>query len=148
MIPYLLLDDFAVDLSGGDVVFSCEGDVEVSLVVAQIQIYLSSIVQHKDFTVPVTNSASKTSAHPSDKVLLCWRHSSGINVHIGINLDGGYVHSKSVPLAGSRGSKLHGFACFHKPREIRYRRMRREGAHIFKPIVLSSRPVEEAFVEI
>ena len=41
----LLLDDMLIDLSSGDVVILAQADIEVSLVVSEIQITLSTIVQ-------------------------------------------------------------------------------------------------------
>jgi len=43
----LLLDDLLVDFTGGDVVVSGQGDVQVSLVVAQIKVDLSAVVQNE-----------------------------------------------------------------------------------------------------
>lgn len=42
----LLLNDMLIDFASGDVVVLAQADVEVSLVVPQIQIRLSTIVQH------------------------------------------------------------------------------------------------------
>jgi len=49
----LLLDDVLVDLASGDVVLAREGDVEVTLVVAKVEVDFTAIVEDKDFTVPV-----------------------------------------------------------------------------------------------
>lgn len=46
-VAHLLLDNLAVDFAGGDVVLPPKRDVEIALVVAQIEIDLSSIIQHK-----------------------------------------------------------------------------------------------------
>jgi hypothetical protein len=128
VIPYLLLNDFTVDLSSGDVVFPGEGDVKVSLVVSQIQIDLTTIVQYKDFTVPVT--IQHLSASISIKCLLLGRrHSSSIDVHVWINLDGRDVHSKSVPLR-RRWRKYTKWSCSQTPREVRYIEEGRGGAYL------------------
>lgn len=47
------LNDMLVYLASGNVVLALEGNVEVSLVVSEIQINLSSIVKDEDFTVSV-----------------------------------------------------------------------------------------------
>ena len=44
-------NDLHVDFAGCDVVVFREGDVEVSLVVSQVKIDFSSIVEHKHFTM-------------------------------------------------------------------------------------------------
>jgi hypothetical protein len=41
----LLLDDFLVDFASGDIIIAGEGDVEIPLVVAKVEIDLSSVVQ-------------------------------------------------------------------------------------------------------
>lgn len=46
----LFVNDRLVDLAGGEVVVFGETDVQEALVVPQIQVHLSSIVQHKHFT--------------------------------------------------------------------------------------------------
>ena len=43
----LLLDDVLVDLSRGDVVVAVESDVKESLIVTEIKVHLSPIIQHK-----------------------------------------------------------------------------------------------------
>jgi hypothetical protein len=49
----LLLDDVLVDLACSDIVLACEGNVEVALVVAKIEVNFTAIVEDKDFTMPV-----------------------------------------------------------------------------------------------
>lgn len=51
-------------------------------------------------------------------------HKSGINIEVRVDLDGRDVEQKSVYSGAKKGSNV--------------------GSHIFKPMVLSSRPVEEA----
>jgi hypothetical protein len=41
--PSLLLDDELEDLSRGDVIVTTEGDVEVTLIVTKIEVYLGAI---------------------------------------------------------------------------------------------------------
>lgn len=55
--PSLSLDDVLVDLAGGDVIFSSQGDVQVPLVVAQVKVDLSAIIENKDLAMPVDLSA-------------------------------------------------------------------------------------------
>lgn len=54
--PSLALDDMLVDLAGGDVVLSGQGDVEITLVVAEVEVYLSAVVQNKDLAMPTNPS--------------------------------------------------------------------------------------------
>ena len=49
----LLLDDMLVYLAGGDVVIACEGDVQVALVVAEIEIDFAAVGENEDLAVPV-----------------------------------------------------------------------------------------------
>lgn len=51
----LALDNVLVNLPGGDIVFSSEGDIEVSLVVAKVEVAFSTVVKDKDFAVPASN---------------------------------------------------------------------------------------------
>jgi len=46
------LDDMLVDLTRRDVVLARQGDVEVSLVIAQVEINLSAVVEDKALAVP------------------------------------------------------------------------------------------------
>ena len=65
----LPLDDLRVDLAEGDVVVSCEGDIEVALVVAQVEIDFSAIVQDVDFS------------------MLFRVHGAGVGVDVRVDLD-------------------------------------------------------------
>ena len=56
----LLLDNVLVDLAGGDVVFARQGDVQVALVVAEIEIDFTAVGEDEDFAVPARCS-------------VCWR---------------------------------------------------------------------------
>jgi hypothetical protein len=47
----LFFYDMLVDLAGGDVILSSQGDVHVAFVVSQIKVRLGSIVCDKDFAV-------------------------------------------------------------------------------------------------
>ena len=47
-------DDVLVDLAGRDVVVSLQRHVEESLVVAEVKVYLSAIVQHEYLTCVCT----------------------------------------------------------------------------------------------
>jgi hypothetical protein len=48
----LFLDDVLVDLAGGDVVFARQGNVEVALVVAEIEVDFTAVVENKDLAMP------------------------------------------------------------------------------------------------
>lgn len=49
----LALDHMLVDLAGGDVVVFRQGHVEVSLVVPQVEVDLSAVIQHEHLSVSV-----------------------------------------------------------------------------------------------
>ena len=48
----LALDNVLVDLASGDVVVAREGDVEVALVVAKIEVNFTAVGEDKDFAMP------------------------------------------------------------------------------------------------
>lgn len=50
--PALALDDLLVDLAGRDVVVAGEGDVEVALVIAEIEIDFTAVGEDEDLAVP------------------------------------------------------------------------------------------------
>jgi hypothetical protein len=50
--PPLTLNYVLIDLARCDIILACEGDVEVALVVSEVEIDFSAIVEDKDFTVP------------------------------------------------------------------------------------------------
>lgn len=63
---YLLLDDLAIDLAGRDVVVAAERDVEVPLVVAKVEICLSSVVQHEHLAcTPQQSPVSLAEVNPA-----------------------------------------------------------------------------------
>lgn len=72
---HLPFDHVAVDLSGGNVVVLAQRDVQVPLIVAEIQIGLPTIVEDVDLAV------------------LGRSHRTGVNVHVRIDLDGGYAET-------------------------------------------------------
>jgi hypothetical protein len=92
-----------VDLAGSDVVLSSQRDVQVSLVVPQIEVNLSAIVQHKALS------------------MFGRSHGSGIDIHVtGSSVSAGRANL----FPSSYGSIFID--------------------DTFNPIVLSSRPVDEA----
>lgn len=48
----LAFNDVLIYFSSRNAVFPCQGHVEVSLVIAQVQVYFTAIVQNKTFAVP------------------------------------------------------------------------------------------------
>ena len=83
-------DDLHVDLAGCDVVVFREGDVEVSLVVSQVKIDFSSIVEYKDLTMSIRGLVTSFMAMLEVNTL-CGRHSSSIGVEVRVYLDRGDV---------------------------------------------------------
>jgi len=51
------LNDVIVYLASGDVILACQGDVQVALVIAQVEVDFTAIVENEDFAVPWTMSA-------------------------------------------------------------------------------------------
>jgi hypothetical protein len=49
----LTLDDVLVDFASGDVVIAGEGDVEVPLVVAEIEVDFAAVREDEDFAMPM-----------------------------------------------------------------------------------------------
>ena len=68
---HLAVNDMLVDLSGGHVVVLAEGDIEVTLVVTEVEIGLTAVVEDIHLTV------------------LGRSHGTGIDVHVRVDLDGG-----------------------------------------------------------
>lgn len=86
----LALDNVLVDLARGDVVFSSQGDVKVPLVVAQVKVDFSAIVEDKHFPMPVHLSAFIILAlvFPVPWLyILRGRHGSGVDIHVWVDLD-------------------------------------------------------------
>lgn len=96
----LALNDVLVDLAGSDVVLASQGDVEIALVVSQVEVDFSSVVEYKDLPMSEAVSRGLETARPqaefkpqfkarSAKVehSLRRRHSPSIDIHIWINLD-------------------------------------------------------------
>ena len=46
----LLLDDVLVDLARGDVVVAVQSDVKETLIVAEVKVHLTTVIQHKHLT--------------------------------------------------------------------------------------------------
>lgn len=81
-----------VDLSCSNIVLTSESDIQIALVVSQIEINLSSVIENKNLSVPIGKNKINIPICPSPlehaiSVLLGRRHGSGINIHIRINLD-------------------------------------------------------------
>ena len=74
----LVLNNLLVDLAGGDVVVASKVDTKVTLVVAEIEIGLATIVKDEALAV------------------LLGVHGTGINVDVGVNLDGSDLEAKGL----------------------------------------------------
>lgn len=92
----LLLNDMLVDLAGCDVILTSESNVQVALVVSEVEINFSTVIENKDFTMPVNNLLACFRAYYRRhlQAFIFFRahslrrsHSSGIDVHVRINLD-------------------------------------------------------------
>lgn len=87
--PTFLFNNMRVDFTGRDVVIPGQGDVEVSLVIAEIKVGFAAVVEDIDFAWKRRRGLGYgfIMGDPGLTVLR-WGHSSRINVHIRINLDG------------------------------------------------------------
>lgn len=67
--PALTLDDMLVDLARCDVVLACQGDIEIALVVSEIEVDFSAVVEDKDFTVSARHElvSSQTNSRAFEK---------------------------------------------------------------------------------
>lgn len=74
----LVLDNLLIDLASGDVVVAGKIDTEVTLVVAEIEIGLATIVKDEALAV------------------LLGVHGTGINVDVRVNLDGGDLETQGL----------------------------------------------------
>ena len=109
----LFLNYVLVDLAGCDVVLACEGDVEVALVVTEIEVDFSSVVEDENLTVPdvslvpVWLNVTSTAACAGwclEEYSLGWSHGAGIDVHVWIDLDASNLQSDSLEQkTGGRG---------------------------------------------
>lgn len=79
-----------VDLSGRDVVLARERDVEVSFIVSQIQIHLTTIIEDEHLSVSARRLVRATFLQHGHNVL-SRSHRSRIDVHVRVNLDGSDV---------------------------------------------------------
>lgn len=50
---YLALNNMLVDLSCSNIVLTGESDIQIALVVSQIEINLSSVIENKNLSVPI-----------------------------------------------------------------------------------------------
>lgn len=118
----LALNDVLVDLAGGDVVVAGQGDVEVALVVAEIEIDFAAVGEDEDFAVPARYSVCCGAWRFLTRLgVLLGVHGPRVDIEVGVDLDRGHVRRRSVKPGGIAALAL-----------------------ILRPIVLSSRPVEEA----
>lgn len=95
--PSFPLDHMLVDLACRYVVFSRQCYVEVSLIVAQVQVNFAAIVQNKDLAMPVSSLSQlhgRGNVTASGTYALSRIHRAGIDVQVRVDLDGGDVQSK------------------------------------------------------
>lgn len=103
----LALNDVLVDLASGDVVLASEGNIEVSLVVSEVEVDFSTVIEDKDFTVSdvVSRRLGQTAIsqtpiriprpeHEKEHSLRRG-HSPSIDIHIRVNFNGRDVVSSA-----------------------------------------------------
>ena len=93
---HLSVNDVLVNLASRDVVVLAETDVEVSLVVSEIQVGLTTVVEDVYLTLSKSALISMTPALGTGLTMLCRSHCSGIDVHVRVNLDSGSLETGSL----------------------------------------------------
>lgn len=84
------LDNVRVDLAGGDVVLARQGDVEVALVVAQVEVDFAAVGEDEDFAVPgIPLSACGLQQRRGWQRggVLPGVHGARVDIEIGVDLD-------------------------------------------------------------
>lgn len=98
----LLLYDMLVDLARCDVVVACEGDVQVALIVAEIEVDFAAVREDEYFAVPVRCSEGVLK---DVRVLyvLPWVHSSSVDIEIWVDLDRRHLQTLGLEQETGRG---------------------------------------------
>lgn len=89
--PPLALDHVLVDLARRDVVVAREGDVEVPLVVAQVQVHLAAVREHEHLAVPAAVQHLPRMYVGVRARLLLGVHSPRVHIEVRVDLDRGHV---------------------------------------------------------
>jgi hypothetical protein len=82
----LTLNDVLVDLARCDVVLAGEGDVEVALVVAEIEVDLAAVGEDENLAVPARCSVT-VGVEPGAASVLLGVHGAGIDIEVGVDFD-------------------------------------------------------------
>jgi len=82
----LAFDDVLVNLASGDVVVAGQSDVEVTLVVAEIEVNFTAVGEDKDFAVPMTFSLWSFFGTCERNILL-GVHRSCVDIEVWVDLD-------------------------------------------------------------
>jgi hypothetical protein len=82
----LTLDDVLVNLARCDVVLAGEGDVEVALVVAEIEVDLAAVGEDENLAVPARCSVT-VGVEPGAASVLLGVHGAGIDIEVGVDFD-------------------------------------------------------------
>lgn len=91
----LLLDYTLIDLPSRDVVIASEFDIQKAFIVAEIQIYLTPISQHEDFSMLI-------GTHCSSITILNGHLTRKRAYEVGINLNRSHFHSMSLEQSPKR----------------------------------------------
>jgi hypothetical protein len=81
----LTLDDVLIDFTSCDVVVAREGDVEVTLVVAEIEIDFAAVREDEHFAVPVARLVFRRGS--GELRILLRVHGSCVNIEVRVDLD-------------------------------------------------------------
>jgi len=91
--PALALDNMLVDFTGRNVVVARQGDVEVALVVAEIEVDLAAVGEDEDFAVPGLVLASRIGIAYCMSVedALLRVHRPCVDIEVGVDFNRRYV---------------------------------------------------------
>ena len=84
----LALDDVLVDLACGDVVVAREGDVEVALIVAQVEVDFAAVGEDEHLAVPRRRLVCQLGVCRVVRRVLFGIHSPSVDIEVGVHLDG------------------------------------------------------------
>ena len=77
-----------INLAGCDVVLARKGDVEVTLVVAKVEVDLTTVIKYENLAVSLGTTSDSDGCCCEENDILLWVHGSSIDIEVGVDLDG------------------------------------------------------------
>ena len=94
--PYLLFNDLTVDLAGRDIVIARQRHVEITLVVAQVEVNFATVIEDVHLAYAVSDDEHKD-AHAHDPLTVLLRtHSASSYVHVGVDFYRGDLEPRGL----------------------------------------------------